>query len=210
MSHPILHMGNKRLSSWSLRPWLALKKAGVGFDENIIPLDTHDTREALAAISPVATVPVLEIDGLKVWDSLAICEWAAEQKPGLWPEDAGQRALARACVSSMHAGFGGLRATLPMDLQRPKASMGMGVACWSDIETIEKMWASVKSPDGPFLFGDWSIADAFFTPVATRFETYNVPICDASRAYVETLLGDSDYLGWHTDALKEDFPALGT
>jgi glutathione S-transferase len=210
MSRPILHIGNKRLSTWSLRPWLALKKAGVDFDENIIPLDTHDTREELAAISPVATVPVLEIDGLKIWDSLAICEWAAEQKPGLWPAYPGQRALARASVASMHSGFAGLRATLPMDLQRPKGSMGMGVACWGDIEAIERMWARLKQDGGPFLFGDWSIADAFFTPVATRFDTYNVPISEASRAYVDTLLADDDYQVWHAAALTEDFPALGT
>lgn len=205
----ILHIGNKRLSSWSLRPWLALKKAGITFRENLVPLDVPETRERLADISPVGTVPVLEFDGLKIWDSLAICEWAAERSPSLWPEDPALRAKARAVTATMHSGYAALRATLPMDLQRPKGATGMGVACWADIEAIEKLWASVKTGEGSYLFGDWSIADAFFTPVATRFDTYQVPVSEISRAYVDTLLGDAHYQDWLDGAKQEPFPVLG-
>ncbi|WP_421790701.1 glutathione S-transferase family protein [Hyphobacterium sp.] len=205
----ILHIGNKRLSSWSMRPWLALKQAGVEFEENLVPLDVPVTREQLAEISPVGTVPVLEIDGQKIWDSLAICEWAAEQSPSLWPKDASLRATARAVTATMHSGYAALRATLPMDLQRPKGATGMGVACWADIEAVEKLWSEVKTGEGPYLFGDWSIADAFFTPVATRFDTYQVPISETSQAYVDTLLNDAHYQDWLAGAKDEPFPALG-
>ena len=202
-----LLIGNKRLSSWSMRPWLALKKAGIAFDEELVPLDRYDTRERLQAASPVGTVPVLNADGVVIWDSLAICEWAAEQAPGLWPSDATLRARARAATASMHSGFSALRATLGMDLQRPVSPFSMGVACWADIDAMEQLWADVKTGDGPFLFGDWSIADAFFTPVATRFETYQVPISTQSRAYVDALLADPVYQEWRKAALDETFEA---
>lgn len=202
---PVLHIGNKRFSSWSMRPWLALKKAGIAFRENLIPLDQDDTRDQLIALSPVGTVPVLETPDAVIWDSLAICDWAAETSPSLWPADATQRALARSITASMHSGFAALRGELPMDLQREPAATDMSVACWRDIETVQALWAHVKTGDGPFLFGDWSIADAFFTPVATRFETYAVPLTDDAQAYVRALLSDTDYQDWRTAALDETF-----
>ncbi|MEE2526450.1 glutathione S-transferase family protein [Hyphobacterium sp. HN65] len=204
---PILHIGNKRLSTWSLRPWLALKKANIAFQENIIPLDQEDTRDTLLALSPAATVPVLETAGRNIWDSLAICEWAAEQVPSLWPEDPALRATARSITASMHSGFSALRNELGMDLKREKAAKDMSVACWRDIETIQALWAHVKTGEGDFLFGDWSIADAFFTPVATRFDTYQVPLSTDAAAYVETLLSDPVYKDWHTAALEETWDA---
>lgn len=200
-----LHIGNKRSSSWSMRPWLALKKAGIAFRENLIPLDQEDTRETLLSLSPAATVPVLETPDGTIWDSLAICEWAAERAPGLWPEDPAARAQARAITASMHSGFAALRGELPMDLQRPPAATDMSVACWRDIETVQALWAHVKDGNGPFLFGDWSIADAFFAPVATRFETYAVPLTDEAAAYVQTLLTDPEFLEWRAAALDETF-----
>lgn len=202
-----LHIGNKRLSSWSMRPWLALKKAGISFTENLIPLDQTDTRDQLLALSPAGTVPVLETGDLRIWDSLAICEWAAEQEPGLWPADASARARARAVCASMHSGFAALRATLSMYLQRPIGPVSVGVECWADIERMERLWASVATGEGPFLFGDWSIADAFFTPVATRLRTYDIPVSDASAAYVDALLGDPVYQEWESAARLERFEA---
>ena len=202
-----LLIGNKRLSSWSLRPWLALKKAGIAFDEVLIPLDQDDTRERLLAASPAGTVPVLNTGDTVIWDSLAICEWAAEQVPSLWPSDPALRAQARAATATMHSGFGALRATLGMDLQRPAAPISIDVTCWADIESVETLWASVKTGEGRFLFGDWCIADAFFTPVATRFETYQVPISTASRAYVDALLADPVYQEWLSAARTETFAA---
>lgn len=207
MSRPVLHIGNKRLSTWSLRPWLALKKAGIDFGEHLIPLDQEETRDQLLALSPAATVPVLETANGNIWDSLAICEWAAEQSPSLWPEDASLRARARAITSSMHSGFSALRSELPMDLQRDKAARDMSVACWADIERIQALWAHVQSGEGPFLFGEWSIADAFFTPVATRFETYCVPLSTDAAAYVKTLLADPVYKDWHAAARLETWDA---
>ncbi|WP_394692555.1 glutathione S-transferase family protein [Hyphobacterium sp.] len=207
MSRPVLHIGNKSLSTWSLRPWLTLKKAGIAFDENVIPLDQEETRERLLALSPAATVPVLETAVGNIWDSLAICEWVAEQSPALWPEDAGLRAIARAVTSSMHSGFAALRGELPMNLQREPTAKDMSVACWADIERIQALWAHVKTGEGPFLFGDWSIADAFFTPVATRFETYCVPLSTEAAAYVQTLLADPVYKDWHAAARLETWDA---
>jgi glutathione S-transferase len=207
MSRPVLHIGNKSLSTWSLRPWLTLKKAGIAFDENVIPLDQEETRERLLALSPAATVPVLETAVGNIWDSLAICEWVAEQSPALWPEDAGLRAIARAVTSSMHSGFAALRGELPMNLQREPTAKDMSVACWADIERIQALWAHVQSGEGPFLFGEWSIADAFFTPVATRFETYCVPLSTDAAAYVKTLLADPVYKDWHAAAQLETWDA---
>lgn len=190
-----------------MRPWLALKKAGISFTENLIPLDQDDTRERLLALSPMATVPVLQTGDLTIWDSLAICEWAAEQQPSLWPSDPSQRAKARAVTASMHSGFAALRSTLSMDLQRPVGQTSVGVDCWADIERMETLWAEAKTGEGPYLFGDWSIADAFFTPVATRFRTYDIPLTDASRAYVDALLADPVYQEWRAAALEESFNA---
>jgi len=207
MSQPVLHIGNKRLSSWSLRPWLALNKAGIAFEKNLIALDQDDTHERLSALSPAATVPVLETSGGNIWDSLAICEWAAGQAPSLWPDDPAHRARARSITASMHSGFSALRGELPMDLQRSKAAKDMSVACWRDIEQIEALWVHVKTGEGPFLFGKWSIADAFFTPVATRFETYDVPLSTDAAAYVEVLLADPVYKDWHKAAQLETWDA---
>lgn len=192
-----------------MRPWLALKKAGIDFQEHLIPLDRDGTREQLLDLSPVATVPVLETPDGNIWDSLAICEWAAEHSSALWPADTARRAQARAVTASMHSGFAALRGELPMDLQRRFAATDMSVACWRDIETVQALWAQSKTGEGNFLFGDWSIADAFFTPVATRFETYQVPLSTSAQTYVETLLGDPVYKDWKAAALLESWDAPG-
>lgn len=207
MSKPVLHIGNKRLSSWSMRPWLALRKSGIDFEENLIPLDQPDTRGTLKALSPSATVPVLQAGDLTIWDSLAICEWAAEKSPGLWPADPARRADARAVTATMHSGFAALRRDLPMDLQRDIGGTDISVQAWSDIEQVCAMWDTCPRGGAGFLFGDWSIADAFYTPVATRFRTYAIELPDTAQAYVDLLLSDADYLAWEKAGLAENFDA---
>lgn len=204
MSRPVLHIGNKRLSSWSLRPWLALRKGGIAFDEHMIPLDLPETRAALEAASPGGTVPVLETGGVAIWDSLAICEWAAECAPQLWPSDPAIRGQARSITAAMHSGFFALRRSCSMDLCRPVAAITLDDATRKDIVTIQAMWAAVRCGKGPFLFGRWSIADAFFTPVAARFHHFAVPLDAASQAYCDTLLADQDYRAWFDAAQRED------
>lgn len=207
MVTPVLFIGNKRLSSWSLRAWLVLRKAGLPFEENLIPLDTPETRQALSAISSGGTVPALHTRNARIWDSLAIAEWAAEQVPGLWPSHEGQRALARAAVAQMHSGFAALRAQCPMDLQRSPSPIALDAAAKCDIAAVQALWNDVRCLDGPFLFGAWSIADAFFTPVATRFRTYEIPLHAAAQDYCDALLADAEYLAWHEAAQHEDFAA---
>ena len=204
MSRPVLHIGNKQLSSWSLRPWLALRKAGIAFDEHMIPLDRPETRAALNAASPGGTVPVLETGGAAIWDSLAICEWAAEHNQEIWPSDPVSRGRARSVTAAMHSGFSALRRSCPMDLCRPPAPITLDEATRKDIAAIQAMWSAVRSGDGPFLFGRWSIADAFFTPVAARFHHFAVPLDAESHAYCDALLADRDYRDWYDAAQRED------
>lgn len=207
MGTPVLHIGNKRLSSWSMRPWLVLKKAGIAFTETLVPLDQPETSATLKALSPTATVPVLTVDGAVIWDSLAICEWAAERTPSLWPADPGQRALARSVTASMHSGFAALRRDLSMDLQRPVGGTDVSVQAWTDIERLLAMWAICPGGEGDFLFGQWSIADAFFTPVAARFRTYAIDLPPPAQAYVDLLLSDADYREWEKAGQAETFDA---
>ncbi|SDL77716.1 glutathione S-transferase family protein [Maricaulis salignorans] len=205
MDRPVLHIGNKQLSSWSLRPWLALRKAGIAFDEHMIPLDRPESRAALEAASPGGTVPVLETGGVAIWDSLAICEWAAERNPILWPADPDIRGQARSVTAAMHSGYSALRNACPMDLRRTAAPVTLDDAVRRDVVAIQAVWAAVRrSGDGPFLFGRWSIADAFYTPVAARFHHFAIELDPASQAYCDTLLADEDYRDWFDAAQRED------
>lgn len=201
-----LHIGNKRYSSWSLRAWLVLKKAGIGFEENLVPLGRPETQRQLAEISSGGTVPALQVGDGVFWDSLAIAEWAAEQNPGLWPDHEIQRGRARAAVCAMHAGFGALRRHCPMDLGRTPRPVALDAGTRADIAAIQALWNDTGSLDGPWLFGRWSIADAFFTPVAARFHAYDIPLHAGAQDYCDTLLADEDYVAWHTDALAETWP----
>lgn len=203
MARPVLHIGNKRYSSWSLRAWLVLRKAGIGFDEAMVPLSGPDLRQRLSALSPGHTVPVLEWEGGVFWDSLAIAEWAAEQAPGLWPQDLHQRAVARSAVAKMHSGFFALRDQCAMDLGRTPKAVGLRDGTRADIAAMQALWNDVASVDGPFLFGAWSIADAFFTPVADRFRAYDIPLHASAQAYCDALLNDPDFLDWRAAALTE-------
>lgn len=201
-----LFIGNRRFSSWSLRAWLVLRKAGIAFEEVLVPLYLEETRRTLSDISPGGTVPVLHTRNAVVWDSLAIAEWAAERAPDLWPVHEGQRAQARAVVAAMHSGFMALRRNCPMDLCRTPRPVALDDATRADIAAIQALWNAVGSLDGPFLFGGWSIADAFFTPVAARFHAYDIPLHAGAQEYCDTLLSDEDYRLWLNAAAAETFP----
>jgi glutathione S-transferase len=206
-----LVIGTRKWSSWSLRPWLALKRAGAAFDEIVVPLRTAETAALLAPYSPGGQCPVL-IDGdLTVWDSLAICEYLAERLPGLWPKDPAARALGRAACAQMHAGFASLRGECSMDLTAPIAAADLSAATKDDIRRIVTLWRTLRArfgADGPFLLGAWSIADAYYTPVATRFRTYGVNLADhgdddgAASGYNALLLAQPEFLEWEGLAVE--------
>ena len=208
-----LVIGTKRWSSWSMRPWLALKHAGVAFDERVVPLRQHGSTEAIAQVSPTGLVPVLKDGELVVGDSLAICEYLAECLPeaGLWPQDKAARALGRAAAAEMHSGFASLRGECPMELTKAPHEAQLSEATHNDIRRIVALWLDLRGrfkAAGEFLVGPWSIADAFFTPVATRFHTYGVKLSDfgdhgEAAAYADSLLKTPEYLAWLKGALEE-------
>jgi glutathione S-transferase len=210
-----LVIGNKIWSTWSLRPWLVAKRAGLAFDEVMIELRREDTAARIAPCSPSGRIPAL-IDGdLTVWDSLAICEYLAEIAPAaqLWPKDKAARALARSACAEMHSGFASLRGECSMDLSL-RSAPELSEATHKDIHRITALLSDLRgryAADGPFLCGGWSIADAFFTPVATRFRSYGVILSDfgdlgAAGVYVETLLQQPEFLEWEAAALAESKP----
>ena len=188
-----LYIGNKNYSSWSMRPWVLMKQAGIAFDEVTIPFDGMEAdspfRVELARISPAGRVPVLVDDGLAVWDTLAIVEYLAEKYPELqlWPADARLRARARSVVAEMHAGFGALRNAFGMNIEASLPEIG----------------AKVLREQAPVLFGRFSIADAFYAPVVTRFVTYAVPLPAPVMAYMDRVLALPAVAAWRTAALDE-------
>jgi glutathione S-transferase len=194
MAKPTLIIGNKNYSSWSLRPWLALKVAGIAFNEELVPLfgDGWTTRKAEL---PSGTVPVLEHDGVVIWETLAILEYAAETWPNahLWPQDKAARALARAAANEMHAGFGKLRSHMPMNIRGHYPGRGLHPGVAENIKRIETLWSACRAKfndGGDFLFGEFCIADAMFAPVVSRFTTYAVklnPVCQAYGDAVQAL-----------------------
>ncbi len=206
-----LVIGTKAWSTWSMRPWLVLKKAGVAFDEVLIPLrqGAEKSEAAIKAHSPSGLVPFLKDGpkdgGVAIGDSLAICEYLAEKFPdaGLWPKDAAARAFARAASAEMHSGFASLRGECPMDLAAEPRAVELSEATHRDIRRIVALWNDLLQRfGGPWLGGaEWGIADAMFTPVATRFRTYGVKLSDfgdagAAGAYNERLLERPEYLAW--------------
>ena len=197
-----LVIGSKRWSSWSLRPWLALRRTGAPFQERLIRLYQAEgqTRAQILPHSPSGRVPALKTGGIVIPESLAICESLAEAFPGakLWPDDPGLRALGRAAASEMHAGFRALRVECPMDLARPIEAIDLSDEAKADIARIRDLWSDLLGRSGgPFLLGDWSIADAFFAPVASRFRTYAIEAGSPELAdYMDRLLNWPDFLEW--------------
>lgn len=201
-------LGNKSYSSWSLRAWLALKRCDVPFAEEVIPLYRDDSRDRLLAHSPAGKVPVLKDGDLIVWDSLAIVEYLAERFPeaGLWPREPTMRAVARAVCAEMHAGFAALRNSLPMDLRHAKRTAKRSAELARDIDRIAALWRDCRSrfgEGGPFLFGPFTAADAYYAPVATRFATYDVPLAGAAAAYRDAVLSWPDFQEWGKAAAEE-------
>lgn len=204
-----LVIGTKAWSTWSLRPWLVLKRAGVAFKEIEVALRQGETTSAeIGKISPTKLAPALKDGDLVVWDSLAICEYLAEKFPeaNLWPADPVLRALGRSISAEMHSGFQSLRGECPMALDEAPRKLDISEATQKDVRKIVERWSQLlKRSGGPFLLGEWSIADAFFTPVATRFRTYEIHLSDygdtgAAGAYAERLLETPEFLEWERAA----------
>ncbi|MSO71500.1 MAG: glutathione S-transferase family protein [Alphaproteobacteria bacterium] len=202
MSEFTLYIGDKHISSWSLRPWLALKHTGQAFTERLIRIYQPDTAKELAKLAPAAPkVPMLQHGELKIWDSLAIIEYLNELFPAaqLWPADAAARAVARSVSAEMHSGFQAMRSALSMDLRQRKPTPKMTPALGADVERVRAIWTDCRKrfgTGGPFLFGAFCGADAMYAPVATRFETYGVPLTGEAGDYVQTLLAMPALRAW--------------
>jgi glutathione S-transferase len=216
-----LYIGNKNYSSWSMRPWVLLKQAGIPFEERMVRFDAFDSdsrfKQEVLAVNPAGQVPVLVDDGFAVWDSLAIAEYAAEKFPdrGLWPREARARARARSVCAEMHSGFAALRSQCPMNIEASLPHVGALV--WrdqagvrADVERIVSMWTGLlREHGGPMLFGEFSAADAFYAPVCTRLSTYQLPVPGAVMDYVRRVCALPGVQAWMAEALAErDFIAM--
>ena len=205
-----LVIGTKKWSTWSLRPWLAIKRTGAPFTETLIALRQENdmTTARILPHSPSGLVPALKADGLVIVDSLAICEYLHEAFPAakLWPDDRALRALGRAAAAEMHSGFASLRGECPMALEETPRNVVISEATQKDVRKIVERWNQLlKRSGGPFLLGEWSIADAFYTPVASRFRTYGIHLSDygdagSAGAYCERLLRTPAFLAWEADS----------
>jgi glutathione S-transferase len=202
-----LVIANKNYSSWSMRPWVVMTAFGIPFEEIRIPLDQPDTGNRIARYSSSGRLPVLITRETSIWDSLAICEYLAEQFPekNMWPQDMVARALARSLCAEMHSGFPGLRSAMTMNIRARLPGRGRTPEAQGDIGRICEVWESCLANFGhyDFLFGDFSIADAYFAPVATRFVTYDVFLAPALQAYVDRLMAHPAVAQWVRGANAE-------
>jgi glutathione S-transferase len=202
-----LVIANKNYSSWSMRPWVAMKAFGIPFDEIRILLDQAETSAQIARYSSAGRVPILIAGDVTIWDSLAICEYLAEQYPekNLWPRTPQARAIARAICAEMHSGFSGLRSAMSMNIRAKFPGRGRTPEAQGDIGRISEIWETCLSEFGhhQFLFGDFSIADAYFAPVAMRFRTYGVSLAPALQGYVDRLASHPAVAQWINEALAE-------
>lgn len=203
-----LVIGNKNYSSWSLRPWLLLRWHDLAFEEIRVPLYTPDSAALIERYSPSGKVPVLLHDDLAVWDSLAICEYVSESllDGRGWPADSAARAVARAVSAEMHAGFQAVRTGLPMNLRGQFLWRSPGPEIEAEIARIAGLWADCRArfgAAGPWLFGEFTIADAMYIPVVLRFRTYGVPLPGDAAAYVQHCLEQQDVRAWCEDARHE-------
>lgn len=211
-----LYIGNKNYSSWSMRPWVLLKQAGIPFTEKLVRFDSFndpdsDFKRTVLAVNPAGRVPVLVDDGLVVWDSLAIAEYLAEKFPQhqLWPQDAKARARARSVCAEMHAGFGALRSACPMNIEASLPTAG--ALAWrdqsavrADVQRIVAMWTELlEQHRGPMLFGEFGIADAYFAPVCMRIRGYALPVPGHITDYVRRVSELPGVKAWIDEALAE-------
>lgn len=203
-----LIIGNKNYSSWSMRPWIAMKVAGIAFAEEVISLDAADFKARVSKVSGTGKVPVLSDDGIHVWESLAILDYLAEKYPaaGLWPADRAARALARAIAAEMHAGFVPLRRHLPMNMWRPVKPRELPDDVLANVRRIDQIWTDCRTrfgAGGPFLFGAFGAADAMFAPVVSRFHTYAVEVGSVARDYMAAVMALPAWAEWRSAALQE-------
>lgn len=208
-------IGNKRYSSWSLRPWLVLRHFNIPFEEHLIPLGQGDISEQVRsfACASAGKVPCIIDDSrdLAVWDSLAIIEYLADQNQHLtiWPIDLAARAHARSASSEMHSGFATLRKECPMNLGKRYAPRDRGEGVNEDVKRITSIWRAAREwfgaqTDSPFLYGDFTAADAMFAPVVTRFHTYSIEVDSVSQAYMDAVMALPAFQEWRNAALLED------
>jgi len=210
-----LYIGNKNYSSWSMRPWVLLRQAGIDFEEVMVRFDGFGPeaqfKQLIAPINPVGKVPVLVHDGLVVWDTLAIAEYLAEQFPehGLWPSERAARARARSLCAEMHSGFAALRSACPMNIEAQLPDIGALAlrdkpAVRADLQRLCSMWSQLLAEHGgPMLFGRFSVADAYFAPVLMRIRTYALPVPDDVAAYLERVCALPGVQAWIEGALAE-------
>lgn len=203
-----LVIGNKNYSSWSLRAWLLLSAYDVSFETVRIPLFEDTTKIELARYTDAGKVPVLHDGDIVVWDSLAICEYTSEQYLGGrgWPADTVKRATARACSAEMHSGFSAIRTAMPMNCRATGRRVAVTGEIEREVRRLDTLWSSLRrrySIDGPWLFGEFSIADCMFAPVASRFATYGVELSDAGALYQQTLLEHPHVRRWYAQATDE-------
>jgi len=196
----LLVIGNKNYSSWSLRPWLAMKVLGIPFEEKRIPLYGPESKRELLQYSPAGKVPCLVDGELRVWDSLAILEYLAERHPGLWPAEATLRARARSVSAEMHSGFPNLRQHMSMNVRKRHPGKGRTPEVLAEIARIVEIWSERR---GAFLFGPFCAADAMYAPVVLRFRTYEVELPAACRAYADAVLALPALQEWMRDAGRE-------
>ena len=210
-----LFVGNKNYSSWSMRPWVLLRQAGIPFEEEVLHFDSFDAdsnfKKTITGVSPTAKVPVLVDEELAVWDTLAIAEYVAEQYPEklLWPQDKGARARARSVCAEMHSGFTGLRSNCPMNIEASLPEVGALIwrdkpAVHQDVLRLVQMWTGLlQEHGGPMLFGAFSIADAYFAPVCMRFKTYALPLPQNIADYVQRVCELPGVAAWMEGARAE-------
>ena len=212
MAKLTLAIANKNYSSWSLRAWIAMREFDIPFEDKVIPLDLPDTRKNIARHSGAGRLPVLHHGEVTVWESLAILEYLAEIYPAkaMWPKSRPARAMARAVANEMHAGFLPLRNACPMNLRRAHKPLAADLPedVRANVARIETLWKACRKSygkGGAFLFGKFTIADAMYAPVATRLETYAIPVSRASRDYMEALFATRSFRDWKDAALGEEW-----
>ena len=210
-----LVIGNKNYSSWSFRPWIALRTAGIPFEEVVIPLYEPGSKERILSFSPAGKVPVL-IDGdVRVWESLAIMDYLAERFPQMevWPKDAAARAHARAIAAEMHAGFAPLRRHCPMNMWRPVKVRELPPEVAADVKRIEAIFTECRErfrQGGPFLFGAFGAADAMYAPVVSRLHTYGITVGSVAEAYKQAVMALPAWTEWRAAAVKEPWVMANT
>ncbi|MGJ8679671.1 glutathione S-transferase family protein [Paraglaciecola sp.] len=210
IKHPKLIIGNKNYSSWSFRAWLTLRKTGITFDVVQVNLFSDGYKEKLLSYAPTGQVPIYQEDKLVIWDTMAIVEYIAEFHPELWPETRAKRAMARSVSAEMHAGFHALRSLMPMNCRATNRKVAftpeLAPALNADIQRIQNIWQECRvqhQNSGPWLFGDFSIADVMYAPVVSRFNTYGITCSDHGEQYMQTVLNDADVKLWMDEAALE-------